>query len=208
MLLATPHTDRPQGHRSRRRAASASIVAVVALLGAACGNDADEKADPDTTSETEASGVDGFEFTSPDGDYSVTFPSEPTANPTPVQLPGGQTIEVPLQVASATTSEYTTGAVTYPDDAPVSEDSGQVLDGAVDGAVSNVQGAELGESEDIEVDGKPGRRFEFSITQGDAEGRGEAIFVIDGQVLYQAIAVGEVDDADAHADFLDSFEIL
>ena len=208
MFQRTPQLDRPNGPRSRRRAATASVVAVVALLGAACGNDSDEKADTDTTSETEASGVDGFEFTSPEKDYSVTFPSEPTATPTPLQLPTGQSIEVPLQVASAKTSEYTTAAITYPDDAPVSDDSDQVLDGAVDGAVANVEGAELGESEDIELDGKPGRRFDFSVTQGGAEGRGEAIFVIDGQVLYQAIAVGEVDDADAHADFLDSFEIL
>ncbi len=207
MSQLTPHTARPQGTRFRRRAATASLVAVVALLGAACGDDT-EKADTDGTSETEASGVDGFEFTSPDNDYSVTFPSEPTATPTPLQLPGGQSIEIPLQVASAKTSEYTTGAITYPDDTPVNDDSAQVLDGAVDGAVANVEGAELGKSEDIEVDGKPGRRFDFSVTQGGAEGRGEAIFVIDGQVLYQAIAVGEVDDADAHADFLDSFKIL
>lgn len=209
MFQHTPDNDRPTRSRSRRMAAGASLVAVVALLGASCGNDSDEKADTDNTeSTTRASGVDGFEFTSPDGDYAVTFPSEPTAQPTPVQLPGGQTIEVPLQVASAATSEYTAAAITYPADAPVNDDADQVLDGAVDGAVANVQGAELGESEDIEVDGRPGRRFDFSITQGGAEGRGEAIFVVDGQVLYQAIAVGEVDDADAHADFLDSFEIL
>ena len=115
MFQRTPDNDRPTRSRSRRMAAGASLVAVVALLGASCGNDSDEKADTDNTeSTTRASGVDGFEFTSPDGDYAVTFPSEPTAQPTPVQLPGGQTIEVPLQVASAATSEYTAAAITYP----------------------------------------------------------------------------------------------
>ena len=124
MFQRTPDNDRPTRSRSRRMAAGASLVAVVALLGASCGNDSDEKADTDNTeSTTRASGVDGFEFTSPDGDYAVTFPSEPTAQPTPVQLPGGQTIEVPLQVASAATSEYTAAAITYPADAPVNDDA-------------------------------------------------------------------------------------
>lgn len=225
MFQRTPQTDRPHDPRTRRRAATASMAAVVALLGAACGSDDEETTTADTSAErtestesteteltepepAEASAAEGFEFTSADGDYAVTFPSEPTDTPTPLQLPGGKTIEIPLQVTSVATSEYTTGAITYPDDVPVADDTDQALDGAVDGAVANVQGAELGESEDIEVDGLPGRRFDFSITQGDAEGRGEAVFVLDGQVLFQAIAVGEIDDADAHGDFLDSFEIL
>lgn len=215
MFQRTPQADRPT-RRPHRAATLVSLVAVAALLGAGCGDDSsDDAAGSDDTAETteatestEASGVDGFEFTSPDNDYSVMFPSEPTPQPTPLPLPGGQTIEIPLQVASAETSEYTTGAITYPDDVPVSDDVDQALDGAVDGAVANVQGAELGESEDIDVDGLPGRRFDFSITQGSAEGRGEAIFILDGQVLFQAIAVGEADDVDAHTEFLDSFEIL
>lgn len=205
-----------------RKSALVGAVAAAALLGASCGNDTEsegsdtggdettEVAESSTTAAAEESTTTApasEEFTSPDGDYSVMFPAEPTPQPTPLQLPDGQSIEVPLQVAADGTSEYTTAAITYPDSVELG-DPDDALDGAVDGAIANVQGAVLGESEDVEVDGKPGRRFDFEVSQGGAEGRGEAVFVADGNVLYQAIAVGDADDSDAHGTFLDSFQIL
>ncbi len=206
--------------RSSRGAALACLMSVGALIGAGCGNDTDDRSASTTAPEasestttassdsTEASGAEGFEFTSEGGEYSVTFPLKPTAQPTPMQLPGGRTLEMPLQVVTTTSSEYTSGTVTYPDEIPVSDDPDQMLDGSVDGAVDAVPGAEIDNVEEIEVDGVPGRRVDFSITQGDAEGSGEAIFMLDGQSMFHAIAFGETGDGDAHADFVESFEVL
>lgn len=205
----------PLASRSSRVAALACLMAVGALIGAGCGNDADDTVGSGTTETTtevttasDANGPDGFEFTSEGGEYSVTFPSEPSAQPTPMELPGGGTIEMPLQVVTTRSSHYTAATVTYPKEIPVGDDPDQMLDGAVEGAVEAVPGAEVDNVEEVEVDGIPGRRVEFSVTQGDVEGSGEAIFMLDGQSMFHAIALGEVDDADLHTGFVESFEVL
>ena len=150
-------------------------MAAVALLGASCGGDADENGESDEAAaepaETTAA-PDGVEFTSADKAFEVVFPEEPSEGTEQVPLPDGQTVEVPTQAASFSMSNFTTAAVEYPQNVPVSDDPDQALDDAVDGAVANVKGAELVNSDEVDVDGTPGRRIEIKVQQGNAFAQG------------------------------------
>lgn len=213
MFQRLDRSGRRRRQHAPRTVMSAALLFAVALVGASCGNDTEsmdssndsEPAATEATTETTTApeGGDAVDFMSPDGYYTVKFPAEPAADPVPLEIPDGRTIELPRQVAADGSSEYTASALAYPDDVDMGEPD-DLLDGVVEGAVSALPGGLLGESEEVEVNGKQGRRFEFTVAQGT----GEAVFVVDGQVLFHAIAVGDADDSDAHTAFVDSFEVL
>lgn len=209
--------------RSTPARIAAALVAGLVVLAACSGDDGDGSLTTLVTTTTEASepapapdpdpqpepdpepappSADGFVFTSPDGDFRVVFPAEPTSQPLSVPLPDGALIESTIFLYETMTGALLVNVSVYPDDYDASDTQG-VLEGARDGALENV-GAELQTSEFITLQGRDGIRFGGELEAPGATGRYEALVFVDGQRLYQAagVAVGEQIDIDA---FLASF---
>ena len=102
-------------------------------------------------------------YTSPEGDFSVLFPGEPTALTQPQTLPDGSVVDLVLVSYQLDDLFVATARSQYPDgyvlDVPVA------LQGAQDQAVANI-GATLISSEDITLQGRPGKQFSASLTGG------------------------------------------
>jgi hypothetical protein len=151
----------------------------------------------DTVATVEA--VDGFTFTPPAGDYSVVFPSEPTASDQTVKLDDGSSIPLTFYLTDSDHLELGTAATTYPPGSVVS------LEGARDGAISNISGTQTS-SDPINLQGREGLQFTASVKDGHVTYL--ARVYRDDVTLYQVFAVvlGEVsfDDPEIAA-FFDSF---
>ncbi|MEY2523059.1 MAG: hypothetical protein QOJ66_1624 [Ilumatobacteraceae bacterium] len=151
----------------------------------------------DTVATVEA--VDGFTFTPPSGDYSVVFPSEPTANDQTVKLADGTSIPLTFYLTDSDHLELGTAATTYPPGSVVS------LEGARDGAISNISGTQTS-SDPINLQGREGLQFTASVKDGQVTYL--ARVYDDDVTLYQVFAVvlGDVafDDPEIAA-FFDSF---
>ncbi len=141
----------------------------------------------------------GFVFVSPEGDYAITFPGEPTSTPLPVALPTGQVTAEAFIYEDGTDAAYFTSVFEY-EEGTTDADPEVVLTGARDGAVTNVNGT-LVESEFVEVDGVPGVSFSFTV----AGGEGNALVYVDGARLYQSFALGGIGQTASFTAFLDSF---
>lgn len=137
----------------------------------------------------------------------MTFPAEPAEGVDSVPLANGTRVDIEEVTAYASMSNYSSTAVEYPDDIPISDDPDQALDDAVTGAVVNEEGATLAKADEVESNGKPGQRFKIEVQQGNALAEGQGVFFLDGQKLFHAIVVGPEQDADAHSAFVDSFEL-
>ncbi len=149
--------------------------------------------------------AEGFTYTSPEGDYSVVFPSQPSEQTQPQELPDGTVME--LAIAGVETEELFVGTARgqYPDGTVL--DVPAALQGAQDLAISNVGGTLVG-SRDLELQGRPGRQFRASLTVNGQPGTLLQRVYFDGPVLYQNIVTGagELTFQDpAVAAFFDSF---
>jgi hypothetical protein len=192
-------------------------LCALSLFSAACGgSDADSSADTDpapdsvpadsvpaetapVVTETAAPSADGVVFTPPNGDYTITFPGEPTSTPLPVALPTGQVTADAFIYEDGNDAAYFTSVFEYAE-GTTDGDPEVVLAGARDGAVSNVGGT-LVDSEFVEVDGVPGVSFSFTVTGGE----GNALVYYDEPRLYQSFALGEVGQSASFTTFLDTF---
>ena len=118
--------------------------------------------EPATTSAGE-----GFTYTSPEGDFSVVFPSRPSENTQPQQLPDGSVMN--LSIAAVETEEMfmATARGQYPEGTEL--DVPAALQGAQDMAIANVEGT-LVASRDLELQGRPGREFSASLTANGEQG--------------------------------------
>jgi hypothetical protein len=149
--------------------------------------------------ETAAPSADGVVFMSPDGDYTITFPGEPTSTPLPVALPTGQVTADAFIYEDGNDAAYFTSVFEYAE-GTTDGDAEVVLAGARDGAVSNVGGT-LVDSEFVGVDGVPGVSFSFTVSGGE----GNALVYFDEPRLYQSFALGEVGQSASFTAFLDTF---
>ena len=106
-------------------------------------------------------------FTSAEGDYTATFPGEPTPQTLPQALPDGSTVDIVFAGYETGDAFIATARGQYPDgyvlDVPVA------LQGAQDQAIANVQGTLIA-SQDITLQGRPGREFSASVTSGGKTG--------------------------------------
>lgn len=142
-------------------------------------------------------------WVSPDGDYSIAFPAEPS----PLELPlpevagVGDEATFTLYLAESDAVGFISSRIDYADYGL--GEAGLDLLGARDGAVTNV-GGELLSSDDIVLQGRDGVRFSFSVTN-PGTGAGEGVIFLDGTLLHQAVAVGEVGQETELAGFVDSF---
>ena len=149
--------------------------------------------------------VQGFVFTSAEGDYTATFPGEPTLQTIPQALPDGNTVNLVFAGYETNDSFIATARGQYPDgyvlDVPLA------LQGAQDQAIANVN-ATLIASQDITLQGRPGREFSASVTSNGQEGTVLQRVYLDGLVIYQQIftGAGEASFTDPElAPFFDSF---
>ena len=138
--------------------------------------------DPATTAAAE-----GITYTSPEGDYSAVFPSPPTEQTQPQELPDGTVMD--LVIAGVETDELFVGTARgqYPEEMIV--DVPAALQGAQDLAIANVGGTLVG-SRDLELQGRPGRQFRASFTVNGQPGTLLQRVYFDGPVIYQNIVTG------------------
>ena len=160
---------------------------------------------PVTPAGSETTAADGteapepFDFTSPEGDYTVTFPGEPEETNQETPLPDGTTLPITFYLYQTVQLAFGTAAIAYPEATVID------LEGARDGAIASVGGT-LTESEMIEQQGRQGIQF-----VGDVGGQGTYISRVfaEGLRLYQIVAVVQgtatADDPEIAA-FLDSFQ--
>ncbi len=161
----------------------------------------DTATDSDIDADTE-----GFVFTGSTGDYTITFPGEPTATPLPIPLPTGQVEAEAFIYEDGTDAAYFTSVFDYPE-GTTDSDPQVVLTGARDGAVANVGGT-LVDSEFVETNGIPGMLFTFDVGTGDQAGTGNALVYYDAPRLYQSFALGFTGQAAEFAAFLDTFTFI
>jgi hypothetical protein len=147
----------------------------------------------------------GVTYTSPQGDYSAAFPSEPTEQTRPTPLPDGSQMD--LEIAGVETDDRFYGTVRgeYPKGTTL--DVSGALKGAQDQAIANVKGT-LIDSRDVELQGRPGREFSASITSNGEAGTLLQRIYLDGTVMYQNIVTGASQltfEEPAAAAFFESF---
>ncbi len=211
-----------------------AVIVAIVLGGAACGDDngsSGEVADGSATTEVAdasasvpssvsrssvattaspaqpATSADaGVPYTSPEGDYSVVFPSDPTEQTQPQQLPDGSTMDLEIVGVEAEDRFMGTARGAYPEgtvlDVPVA------LEGAQTQAIANVSGT-LIDSRDIELGGVPGREFSATLESGGETGTLLQRMYLDGPVVYQVIVTGAGEfgfDEPQAAAFFDSFQ--
>jgi hypothetical protein len=131
--------------------------------------------------------ADGVEFESAEGDYTVTFPEEPTEQTQPQTLPDGQTMDLVLVGVELDDEFVATARGVYPSDYQL--DPATALQGGQDQAIANVQGT-LIDSRDITLQGRPGREFSASVERGGTPGTVLQQVFLDGQTIYQVIRTG------------------
>jgi len=146
------------------------------------------------------------EFTSPDGSFSASFPETPEEQTQSIDTAAG-----PITLHGFTVDRgYIAYAVMYsdfPSDLIQQGDPDLLLDGGVDGAVTNVQG-NLVSKTTISLDGHPGREFtiESDAQQVTVKGR---IFLVDNRLYQVIVVIAEGGSFESEtAKFLDSFTLV
>ncbi|MEO5898863.1 MAG: hypothetical protein ABIR68_01880 [Ilumatobacteraceae bacterium] len=145
-------------------------------------------------------------YTSPQGDYTVSFPATPKEQTQNAPLPDGSTLALDIISSSLGEAFIATSRGQYPDG--VTLDIPAALQGAQDQAIANVQGT-LVDSRDINVQGRPGREFSVNVTNGGVKGMLLQRVYIDDLTIYQIIITGPgiISATDPKiAAFLDSFQ--
>jgi len=183
---------------SRRKFVIGFAIAAVAFILTAIGVNALFRAiDPADKFDDPVSGQ-PVSYTSEEHGYSIEFPAEPkeTTQAVPVN---GENIDLDSVVWEDADSAILSNAAVFP--AGLITDVDGALEGAVEGAVANIPGGTVTESEPIELDGLPAMRAEATSSNGDVF----LIVAFEGDRQFQLLTLG-VDEATAQA-FFDSFEL-
>jgi hypothetical protein len=149
--------------------------------------------------------AEGSTYTSAEGDYTVTFPGQPTEQTQPQTLPDGSVIDIVLAGYQFDDRFVATARSAYPDSYVL--DPAASLQGSQDQALANVGGTLIA-SRDITLQGRPGKEFSATITNGGETGTLLQRVYLDGLVSYQQIftGAGEASFTDPDlAPFFDSF---
>jgi hypothetical protein len=138
------------------------------------------------------------------GGYRVAFPAQPIETRRTVDTDVGR-VNMRTSAVEIGDKIYITIDSTYPSDFRMG-DAEANLDTARDGGVVNVHGTLLSE-ERLSIDHAPARRLVIDIPHGNKAA--EALMVLDGHRLYQAVYLGprgsqKTDDAKR---FLSSFKL-
>ena len=143
-------------------------------------------------------------YHSDQGQFSVLFPGKPTKKLQSVSTPVGE-IDLWMFSAGSKKSGFAVGYGDYPQKIINESDPAKLLDGTRDGAVSNVLGSLVNETE-LDFHGYPARELEIEVPQ-KATVRARLI-LIDNR-LYQVMVVSQsarILDRKG-SEFLDSFRV-
>lgn len=151
-----------------------------------------------TTTTTTVAAATGW--TAPSGEYTVSFPTEPSVFELDPPIDGA---EMPVTLYAVETEDYAvlTSRTDYTDyglDASAI-DVESARDLAIDGAAG-----ELTASEDITFQGREGVRYQF-VVGAPQIGLGDGMILVDGPVLYQVAGIGVVAEEAFLTAFVDSF---
>jgi hypothetical protein len=125
---------------------------------------------------------------SQDGRFAVMMPEFPDYDVQDVLTPVG-TLKLHIFSVSAEDSVFMAAYNDYPEFIVNSGDAGKMLDGARDGAVSNVSGKLLSESQ-IRLQGYPGRELWIEADVDGQDGLARARIYLVGRRLYQILVAG------------------
>lgn len=143
-------------------------------------------------------------FESVEGRFSVSMPGEPEKITQTVSHAAG---ELDFTMFSAGSKEvgFVVGYSDYPEEIIYSTDPKTLLDGARDGAVTNVQGELLNEKV-LDVYGSPAREIEVNVQD---KGILTARLILVDRRFYQVMTMFPPDEQDINMmmDFFDSFTI-
>lgn len=134
---------------------------------------------------TLACGQSWQEYRSFEGGYSVDFPGAPEEMTYPVATPAGTFTTTCAQSETMSTC-YIVGYTNFPRWVVDNQGADSAVEGAMQGAVGNLEG-ELLSSKTIEIEGHPGREFEFRAPKEGVYGVGR-IYLVDS-TLYQVLAM-------------------
>jgi hypothetical protein len=170
-----------------------------------------EEEEEEPTPEEEASGdipAGWQEVTSEAGAFLVLMPGEPQEQTETVETEVGPVDANFVQVATQE-GAYQVVYSDYPEEVIANSDTDELFQGAINGALENIDG-ELVSEEEISIDGNPGREFvaEASLEGINVTYKGRYFLV--GNRLYQVFVVGNADaiEDDDITTFIDSFELL
>lgn len=166
------------------------ILAMIVLVSIACKASAPE------------------EFSDQNGKFSVMTPVSLKETVQAVDTAVGS-VDIHLFIGEKGNSAYMVGYSDYPAEIIEQSDPAAMLDGARDGAVSNISGTLISETA-ITLDGNPGRELVITAKVDDSDADVKARIYMVGNRLYQVLVIGvkgEVTPEDADA-FLQSFKLL
>ena len=125
---------------------------------------------------------------SQDGRFALMMPEFPNYDVQEVLTPVG-TLELHIFSVSSADSVFMAAYNDYPEFVVSSSDVGNMLDGARDGAVSNVGGTLLSENQ-IRLQGYPGRELWIEADVDGQEGLARARIFLVGRRMYQILVAG------------------
>lgn len=143
-------------------------------------------------------------YRSEEGRFSVLFPGEPKKNIKLLNTIAGK-IDLVMYTAGSKKSGFVVGYADYPEEAVKDPEPQKMLDGARDGALSNVRG-ELVDETVLDFQGYPARELEIDVPR---RGTVRARLIIVGNRLYQMMVISPSDNIlyEKGTEFFDSFEI-
>lgn len=146
------------------------------------------------------------EFSSAEGGFSALFPSTPAEHSQKINTQAGA-IELHLIGAEQSGREYMVAYNDYPQTLIETSHPGKVLDGARDGAVGNLRGRLLKETQ-ISLEQYPGRELTIRVPDGGRLMQ-TRIYIVKNR-LYQVGVVTSEEAAGSKetGKFLDSFKLL
>ena len=150
-----------------------SLLTIAVVVLAACGGAA----------------TDWKDFSSAKGNFTITMPSVPKESSQSVDTAAGK-VDLTMFTSQVGTSAYLVSFSDYPEEVMNTADPLKVLDGAMNGSVTNFGGTVL-TSKDITIDNNPGKEFTADgkvSAPGDGSLSGR-IYLVKNR-LYQVIVVG------------------
>lgn len=131
------------------------------------------------------------EFTSSTWDFRAEFPEPPISELIKVPTPTGE-LDMHLFAVDRGAWAYLVTVLERPEGPSVAP--GLLLDGARNGAVANVRGRLLRETE-LTREGLPARRLEIVAGEGEQQQRVEVLLILRARRLYQAVIAAPANEA-------------
>ncbi len=169
-----------------------TVLVLILLVG--CGGDSKEEAEWER-----------FDFE--EGNFSIMFPEEPEGQTESVPTAIG-TLETRIYMVEQKDMAFLVNFVDYPPEVVEMQDVQTMLDGGVQGAVSNVGGTLLNQR-DLTLNGHPGREIQAEATvEGEEVVFKARIYIVENR-LYMIQALSYKADASSPDldKFLDSFQL-